>query len=108
MWYFGDQSVIFEQDVLRQIREDDDISFALSDELIWCNEKASSILARGCSSLKGGCPNPKIVFVVVISVFLQRKSLCSLSEDISCQWSALAISEDSGCFVTGDYDRTRI
>jgi len=108
MWNLGDQNVVLEQDVLRQIREDNYIFFLLCDKEIWGNEKSSSIFARSCSSLKGGRTNPEVVFVVVDGVFLQRKSLCSLGEDISCYWSALAIFDDGGAFVTGICDRSGI
>lgn len=105
---FGDQNVIFEQDVLRQIREDYYIFFMLCDEKIWGNEKPRSIFARGCPSLKGSRTNPELVFVIVDGMFLQRQGFCSLGEDVSYQWSALAIFGDGVGFVTGICDRSRI
>jgi hypothetical protein len=108
MWDFGDYSVILEQDVLGQIREDYHISTVLLDQEIRRNEKSRSILARGRPSLEGDCTNPKAVFVIVNGIFLQGKGLCSLGEDISYRWSALAIFDSGEGFVTGICDRSRI
>lgn len=108
MRLFGDQSMVLEQDVLRQIRKDYHIFFLFCDEEIWGNEKPRSIFARGCPSFKGSRTNPEIVFVIIDSVFLQREGLCSLGEDVSCQWSALAIFGYDVGFVTGICDRSRI
>jgi hypothetical protein len=83
MWNLGDQSVVLEQDVLGQIRENYYISFALTNEEVRRNEKSCCILARSCPSLESGCTNPKIVLFIIDGIFLQRECLCSLSEDIS-------------------------
>jgi hypothetical protein len=83
--------MVLEQDVLGQIRKDYYISFALTDEEVRRNEKSRCILARSCPSLKSGCTNPKIVLFIIDGVFLQRKCLCGLSENISYSWSALAV-----------------
>jgi hypothetical protein len=108
MRIFGNQNVVLEQDVLRKIREDYNIFFQLSDEKIWCNEKSRSILARSCSSLKRSRAHPKIVFCIIDGIFLQREGPCSLGENVSYIWSALAIIDDGGGFVTGICDRSRI
>ena len=108
MWNLSDQNVILEQNVLRQIREDYHILFLLCDKEIWGNQKPSGIFAGSSPSLKGGRTNPEIIFVIVDGIFLQRKCLCSLGEDISCYWSALAIFDDGGAFVTGICDRSGI
>lgn len=108
VWDLGYQDMVLEQDVLRQIREDYHIFFLLRDEEVGSNKKSRSIFTRGGPSLEGSCTNPEIVFVVVDGVFLQRQGLCSLSEDVSYQWSALAIFGDGVGFVTEICDRSRI
>jgi hypothetical protein len=83
MWDFGDYSVILEQDVLGQIREDYHISTVLLDQEIRRNEKSRSILARGRPSLEGNRTNPKAVFVIVDGIFLQGKGLYSTAAKAS-------------------------
>lgn len=98
MWNFSDQSVVLEQNVLGQIRENYHITFALGDEEVWRNEKPRSIFARGCPSLKGSRTNPKIIFVIIDGVLLQRECLSSLGEDISYQgqrWAGWSGAEAS-------------
>lgn len=80
--------MIREEDVLRQIWKDDDISFLLCNEEVRSNQEASGIFAWCSPPLKLRHADPQTILVIVDSVLLERESLCGFGEDVSFGWSA--------------------